>query len=91
MTAEICRRVYRVLIEGLRMLYNIWFTGECHFWTNGCMNKQNMCVWFDKNLYEIEEAQLHLEKLTVWPNFSSHGIIGPVFFTKGRWNPTTNY
>ncbi len=31
-----------VLIERLRMLYDIWFTDKSHFWMNGNTNKQNV-------------------------------------------------
>ncbi len=64
-----------VLIERPRMLYNIWFIDECHFWMNGYVNKQNMHLWCDENPYEIEEAQLYSKKLTTWATFRSHGII----------------
>ncbi len=43
------------------------------------MNKQNMCLWYDENLYEIEETQLHAKKLTMWATFSSHETIGQFF------------
>ncbi len=54
-----------VLTEIMRMLYNIWFMDECHFWMNGHVNKQTMCLWCDENPYKIEKAQLHPEKFTV--------------------------
>ncbi len=69
-----------VFIERLIMLNNIWFTDVCLFWMNGYVNKQSMHLQWDKNPYEIEEARFHPEKLTVRAAFSSHGIIGPVFF-----------
>ncbi len=68
-----------VLTARPRMFFNIWFSDECYFWMNGYVNKQNMCLWYDENPLKIEEAQLHLEKVTVWAAISSHGIIKPVF------------
>jgi hypothetical protein len=68
-----------VLSERPRLLNDIWFTDECHFWMNGYVNKQNTRLWSDSNPFAVEETQLHPQKITVWAAFSSHGIIGPVF------------
>ncbi len=39
-----------------------------------------MCLWCDKNLYEIEEARLHPKKLTVWVPPSGHMELLVQFF-----------
>ncbi len=68
-----------VLTARPRMLFNIWFSDECHFRMNRYVNKQNMRLWCDENPIEIEEAHIHPKKVMVWAAISSHGIIGPVF------------
>ncbi len=68
-----------VFIKKPKLLNDIWFSDECYFWMNGYVKKQNMRSWSDENPYAIEEAPLHLEKVTVWAALSCHGIIGPVF------------
>ncbi len=71
--------VTEVLIERSRMLYDIWFTDECHFWMNGYVNTQNMCLQCDKKSYKVEKTKFHPEKLIMWFAFSSHGLTGPFF------------
>ncbi len=68
-----------VLIKKPKLLNDIWFSDECHFWMNGYVNKQNMQLWSDEKPYAIEEASLHPEKLTLCAALSILGIIGPVF------------
>lgn len=58
----------------------IIFSGEAHFWLNGCLNKENCRIWNDNNPREILETPLHSEKLTVWCGLWAGGIIGPYFF-----------
>ncbi len=60
----------------------IWFSDKCHFWMNGYVNKQSMHLWCDTPPPEIEDTQLHPEKVAVWAAISSHGIIGHVFIRR---------
>ncbi|GFV85646.1 hypothetical protein TNCV_3436491 [Trichonephila clavipes] len=47
----------------------ILFSDEAHFWLNGCVNKQNSCIWSEANPQVHVETPLHPEKLTAWCRF----------------------
>ncbi|GFV04455.1 putative DD41D transposase [Trichonephila clavipes] len=58
----------------------ILFSDEAHFWLNGCVNKQNCCIWSEVNPQVYVETPLHKKKLTVWCALWAGGIIGLYFF-----------
>lgn len=58
----------------------IIFSDEAHFHMSGFVNKQNFRLWGTENSQQIDQRQMHPERLTAWCGFWSGGVIGPYFF-----------
>ena len=58
----------------------IILSDEAHFHLDGFVNRQNCYVWGSKNSRVINEKQMHPQRVTVWREFWTGGIIGPYFF-----------
>lgn len=68
------------ILENLPQDALVFFTDEAHFHLSGCVNRQNMRYWSNRNPRELHERPLHSQRLTVWCALSRVGIIGPYFF-----------
>lgn len=68
---------------------DIIFSDEAHFHMNGYVNKQNCRYWGLDNPQQIEEREMHPQRVTVWCGFWSGGIIGPFFFEDDNGNALT--
>ena len=44
----------------------VFFSDEAHFHLSGCVNKQNMRYWSERNSREIQVRPLHSDRVTVW-------------------------
>ena len=62
----------------------VFFSDEAHFHLSGCVNKQNMRYWSERNPRELHERPLHSDRVTVWCAMSRVGIIGPYFFQENN-------
>ena len=58
----------------------IILSDEAHFHLDGFVNRQNCRVWGSENPRVISEKQMHPQRVTVWREFWTGGIIGPYFF-----------
>ena len=66
-------------------LDNIWYSDESHIHLDGYVNSRNAVYWGTTRPTEYTSRSLHPTKVTIWAAISSHGILGPYFFT-GRVN-----
>ena len=57
----------------------IMFSDEAHFELGGYVNKQNCCIWCEKNPLIIHEKPMHSKRVTVWCALWSCGVIGSYF------------
>jgi len=55
-------------------------TDKAHFHLSGYVNKQNYRYWAPENPQEPHQHPLHSERLTVWCEIASFGVLGPYFF-----------
>ena len=57
----------------------IFFSNEAHFILGRYVSKQNCCIWSSENLPVIEEKPLHSDKVALWYDLWSEGVIGSYF------------
>lgn len=84
------RNACEALNENLPSDALVFFSDEAHFHLSGCVNKQNMRYWNNKNPRELHEKPLHSERVSVWCALSRERIIGPYFFEENERAVTVN-
>ncbi len=57
-----------------------FFSDECVFHVSGIANSQNTHIWGTENLREVQQHEMHGEKLTVWCAIHSQGVQDPYYF-----------
>lgn len=56
---------------------------------SGFVNKQNCRIWSSENPRQIQEREMHPQRVTVWCAFWAEGVIGPFFFEDERGQAVT--
>ena len=82
--------ILEVLVDTLPNDALVFFSDEAHFHLSGCVNKQNMGCWSERNPSELHERSLHLDRVTVWCAISRVAIIGPYLFQENGRTLTVN-
>ncbi|CAI6366289.1 unnamed protein product [Macrosiphum euphorbiae] len=80
---------HNMQVEDADFAMKIIFSDEAHFHMSGFVNKQNCRLWGTENPQQIEQRQMHPERVTVWCGFWSGGVIGPYFFQDEYENTVT--
>lgn len=62
----------------------IIFSNKAHFYLSGFVKKQNCRIWSSENHHQIQEREMHPQRVTVWCVFWAKGMIGPFFFEDKR-------
>jgi len=67
-------------------------TDEEHLHLSGYVNKRNYRYWAPKNPQQLHQRPLHSERLTLWCEITSFGVLGPYFFedNEGAAVPVTS-
>ena len=71
-----CDRLTEDAVFGKKFI----FSDEAHFDLGGYVNKQNCRIWGTENSHAYIEKPTHPKRVTVWCEFQSRNIIGPLFF-----------
>ena len=82
--------ISEVLVDSLPNDALVFFSEEAHFHLSGCVNKQNMGCWSERNPRELQERSLHSDRVTVWCAISRVAIIGPYLLQENGRTLTVN-
>ena len=82
--------ISEVLVDSLPNDALVFFSEEAHFHLSGCVNKQNMGCWSERNPRELHERSLHSDRVTVWCAISRVAIIGPYLLQENGRTLTVN-
>jgi hypothetical protein len=75
------KTVCDVLLNALQADFNhVLMTDEANFHLCGNVSSQNCRYWAAENPRDFQWQPLHSEKVTVWCDVASAGVIGPYFF-----------
>ena len=65
------------LLKHTRIINNVWWPGDAHFWLNEYVSSRNAVHWCFERLNEVSQKLLHSQKVTVWlATYRGKGAIG---------------
>ena len=76
---EYAKKMLQLVNDNPDFHEKILISDEAHFHLNGYVNKQNCRFWSEENPRIIHESPLHPEKVIVWSDICSTGIIDRTF------------
>jgi uncharacterized protein YpiB (UPF0302 family) len=77
---EFCEWILDPIQDDPTLLYQILWTGEAEFQTNGRVNRHNCVYWSDTNPHFIIQQELNVPRVIVWGEIWPNDIVGPFFF-----------
>jgi len=63
------RWIFDKQLENDDFTMKIIFSDEAHFHLSGFVNKQNCRIWSSENPRQIQEREMHPQRVTVWCAF----------------------